>query len=163
MAKKKVTDVVLVIMSVLILLGVALVIYDATRDRSVIRVNLKPSVTEAVEFDNLYLLPGESCEYKLAFSSEVASPCSVELKLTDRAPAYTLKDYAYVRIEKGDEVLTEQRLADAFAAPALTTTVDMADEGESSIIITFYLPAEVGNEVQNAEADFALLITASNE
>lgn len=163
MTKKKATDLVLAALCILILVGVGLSVYAAARDKNVIRVDLEPSVTQAVEFEDLCLLPGETGEYRLNLNCETATPYTVTLQFVDRAPTYTLKDHAYVRIEKGDELLAEQRLADAFAAAPLQTVIDTAAEQACHIKITFYLPADVGNEAQNAEADFALLITASNE
>ena len=54
-------------------------------------------------------------------------------------------------------------LATAFEGEGIDLHVDLTRAKHQELIITYYMPLEVGNEAQNAEAIFDLLITATNE
>lgn len=161
--RKKIINVALIVMCVVILLGVALTVYFLTADKHVIKVNIEPNTTEAIRFEELYLLPGESCEYTLSLSSEYAQEYRLTLHFEDQNAKLTLKDYAYVRMEKDGEVLCDTRLSEIFKQQTVELAVDFTNGEKHEIIIIYYMPEDVGNEAQNAEADFRLLVTATNE
>lgn len=161
--RKKITNITLIVMCVIILLGVVLTIYFLTADKHVIKVSIEPDTTKAIQFEELYLRPSESCEYTLSLSSEYAEEYRLTLRFEDQNTKLTLKDYAYVRIEKDGEVLCDTRLSEIFEQPSIELTVDFTDGKKNDIRIIYYMPEDVGNEAQNAEADFTLLVTATNE
>lgn len=162
MIKRKVINVTLIVMSVVILIGVALTIYFSTSDRHIIKISIEPDQTQAIRFEELYLRPGENCEYILSLSSEQAEVYRLVLCFEDQDPTLTLKDYAYVRMEKGGEVLCDIRLSEAFEQAIIECSADFTDNKKDDVKIIYYIPENVGNDAQNAEADFKLLVRGTN-
>ena len=108
------------------------------------------------------LIPGEACTYTLKLEGDVAEQYEVHL-LFEEMQSGTLKNYAYIRIEANGQVLCDQLMATVLAGEGIDLFVDLHQVEQQEVIITYYLPIEVGNEAKNAEAVFDLLITASNE
>lgn len=164
MNKSKFMRIALIVLSAMILIGVALTIYMlATADeRNIIRIDIGSGETQAVEFNNLCLIPGEECEYTVLLSSKVTDKYDVELAFREKA-VNTLNNYAYIRIETNGEVICDRLLATLFESDNIVLPIDLSEKKNDTIKIVYYMPAEVGNEAQNAEAAFELLITASNE
>lgn len=161
--KRKRIDIELIVLSVLILLGVGSTGYLFSMDKSVITVSVKPNETQTICFEELCLRPGESCEYTVLIGSESAEACQLTLCFTDQAPALTLKDHAYIRVERGDDVLCDARLSEIFAQETITVPVDFSNGAKNAFKITYYMPESVGNDAQNAEARFQLLVTAESD
>lgn len=162
--RKKIANISLLVMSTIILLGVALTVYFMiTTDTHIIEVSVKPDETNAIEFEKLYLRPGESCEYTLSLISEYEQAYSLVLQFEDRKPDMTLKNYAYLRMEKDGEVLCDTRLSELFERERISFAIDFTDGTKNEIHIVYYMPEDVGNEAQNTEADFKLLVKATNE
>lgn len=161
--RKKITNIALIVMCVVILLGVALTIYFLTADKHVIKVSIEPDETKEIRFEELCLRPGESCAYTLSIRSGYAQKCRLTLRFEDQNTKLTLKDHAYVRMEKDGEVLCDTKLSEIFEQQTVEVAVDFTDGESNDIRIIYYMPEDVGNEAQNAEADFRLLVTATNE
>lgn len=154
----------LIVSSILILIGVALTTYMMTtpNQRNVINVHIENGKTQAIKFEDLCLIPGEECEYTILLDSVAASNYDLMFDFHETEEK-TLKNYAYARIEINDEVICDQLLATLFDGDDMTLPVDLTEDKKTAIKIVYYLPEDVGNEAQNAEAIFELLITASNE
>ena len=75
----------------------------------------------------------------------------------------TLKNFARVKIISNGETVHDELLASAFDSEDLKLTVNFAKKRNTELSIVYYLPIEVGNEAKNAEADFEIHLTASNE
>lgn len=165
MTNSKFIRIALIVLSAMILIGVALTVYmlSTANNRNIIKVNIENGKTQAVEFKDLCLLPGEECGYIISFGSGAADKYDVELVFHETEGEKTLKDHAYVRIEANGEVICDQLLATLFENSHITLPIDLTGDEKNDVKIVYYLPEEVGNEVQNAEATFELLITASNE
>lgn len=163
MTKSKFMRIVLIATSVLILIGVALMAWMlATQDeRNYIKVDLDEDV-EPIVFEDLCLIPGQQSVYILRLNSGSARSCNLSLDFVELEEK-NLKDFAYIRIESNGQVLYDQRMCTAFEDGDISLPVDFTDTSAAEFTITYYLPIEVGNEAQNAEAFFELLITASNE
>lgn len=153
----------LIAMGVLILLGAVLVAL-AYRPQSaeVIRVSIRENEVQTVEFENLCLLPGESCAYSISLRSKKGQEGDLMLQLVEIEDK-NLKHFAYVRLESQGEILCDQLVADAFADETMVLPVDFSEKRYTDLIVTFYMPSEVGNEAENAEAIFELQIVVSNE
>lgn len=164
MKKNKLVRIALIVLSVMILIGVALTMYmlSIVNNHDIIKVNIKDDATQVVEFQNLCLIPGEKCEYTISFSSEVADEYNLRLAFRETVEN-TLKNYVHIKIEANGEIVYDQLLATLFDNSNITLTVDLTDDRKNDIKIIYYLPKEIGNEAQNAEANFELLITANNE
>ena len=74
MTKGRFMRIVLIAGSVLILVGVALMTWMLVteNDRNNIEVYLSDDKTHTIEFENLSLVPGESCEYSVKLKSDNA-------------------------------------------------------------------------------------------
>ena len=152
----------LVGLSLFISVGVALMAYMImdSFNTEVMRVDLDAG-GGTVEFENLCLIPGESCEYTVSLESDMASECSLTLDF-DEIEEKDLKNYAYARLELNGEVVRDQLLKTLIESGDVVLDADFTESDKIELKIVYYLPAEVGNEAQNAEALFNLKITADN-
>ena len=116
-----------------------------------------------VDFEDLAMLPGESTEYKIKLKGEVEAECDITLKFKEKGDNNTLKNFVYVRIEYEDEVVCDELLADVLDGKRIKLDGDFRDGKRDIIKITYYMPIEVENEAENAEADFSLQISVVNE
>ena len=118
--------------------------------------------TKILKFENLSLIPGEQCEYAISLKGDHPKAYDVTFDFEELFDL-SLKNFAYVKILADGELLLDELLADAFKNDSIKLHVDFGQEDEVDLLITYYLPVEVGNEAKNAEAVFDLRISASNE
>ena len=163
MTKNMIARIITIAASVLMLIGVAFLTWMLVTEiyRNNIVVNLSDGKTEVIEFDGLGLIPGESCEYEIKLKGEHSREYSLDLDFVE-GESMTLKNFARVSILSGEEVVYDELLANAFAND-IVLNVDLKEDKNTSLKIVYYMPIEVGNEAKNAEANFELLLTASNE
>ena len=164
MFKRRMTQVVLIAVSVLLLGGAALLYWamDTQDDRNVVRVQLDAGETETIQFERLCLIPGETCEYTVSLSGSHAKQYTLNFDFVETEVG-TLKNYARVKIVANGTVVCDELLATAFERTDLALEVDFDAEKNPELSIVYYLPIEIGNEAKNAEALFELLLTASNK
>lgn len=157
-------NILLALTAVLILVTVALSLYYicVRNNRNVIQLNISADESYSVDFKALALLPGDDISYTLRVKSEEKQKYKMTLKFNETDTEQKLKDFVYVRIEMGDEVIYEKLLADSFTDEALSLDVDFTNVKKNEFRITYHMPEEVGNEAQNSEAFFELHITAEN-
>ncbi len=150
--------------SVLILVGVALMTWMVmtAEDRTVINLELEPNGTYELSVEELCLIPGEEVAYTIKLNSNKADRYDLRLDF-EELEEKTLKNYARVKIASGDKILYDELLATAFDEENLAFPVDFEKEINTEFILVYYLPIDVGNEAENAQAVFDLQITASNE
>ena len=154
-----------VVLSVLILGGAALWSYLTVteEERNAMKVHLEEGKTQTVEFESLCLVPGESCEYKLSLDGGRADHYDVIFDFVELKEG-TLKNFARARIECKGEALQDLLLAELLEKDkTVTIPIDFDKKKNTELTIVYYMPLEVGNEAQNAEALFELRLTASNE
>lgn len=156
--------IVLIVMSAFLLTSAALVGWISRKygEDNVIDVSVGEDTVQTVEFHNLCLLPGEQCSYTLSLSSKKAEQYNLTLQFVETEEK-TLKHYAYVRIEADGQILCDQLLAEAFEGETMVLPVDFSQNRNTELNITYYMPIEVGNEAENAEAIFELRIVAGNK
>ena len=118
--------------------------------------------TKILKFENLSLIPGEQCEYAISLKGDHPKAYDVTFDFEELFDL-SLKNFAYVKILADGELLLDELLADAFKNDSIKLHVDFEQEDDVDLLITYYLPVEVGNEAKNAEAVFDLRISASNE
>ncbi len=164
MPKNKLMRVILVAGSVLIIIGASLMGWMlSTEDkRNIIEVKLEDGKTEALEFKNLTLVPGEECEYVVKLKKSGVSKYDLSLDFVE-IEEKTLKNYARVKIIANGEVICDELLATAFEGEKIVLPVDFNKGKNTELRIVYYLPVDTGNEAKNAEAIFELLLTASSE
>ena len=114
-----ITSCILILISV-VLLAVAMATSD---ERNEIKVDLKDGVTESVEFEGIDLVPGESCEYVIKFKGDSFFKYDTHLDFVEKEEK-TLKNFAYVRVMSGDEVVYDELLATAFESDGIDLSVD---------------------------------------
>ena len=165
MSRRRILQIVLAISSVIVIGGVVLmgIVMGSEDDRNVIKVSLDESESN-VNFEHLSLFPGESCEYTLSFISEEANEYDVILEYYEKEAekGHVLKDYARVRIESGDELVCDELLSAVFDGRVFRLPVNVKKAQNTQLRLSYYLPVDVGNEAQGAEAFFGLKITATN-
>ena len=162
MSNKKLIRAVLFVLTGMIIVCVTVMgymLYD-TFNKDVMTVDLDVSETHTVEFDNLCLVPGESCEYTISLESNMAQRCTLSLNFNE-VGGRDLKRYARVRIEANGEVIEDELLATVIENGDIVTDADFTTEHSIDLKVVYYLPLDVGNEAQDAEAIFELEITAN--
>ena len=164
MTKKPILKILLVAECALIIVGILFLIWmlNAERDRNYIEIYLSEGETESVGFEELCLVPGQSCQYKVVLKTDDIKQfqLSIDFEQVKESP---LKDYAYVRITSNDEVVTDMLLSNAFESDSIHLAVDFTQNVNTELTVIYYLPLEVGNEAKGAEAFFNLLLTAGKE
>lgn len=154
---------ILVVTSLVIIIGVALMAWSlAMARRDVIVVNLNSDDPQLVGFDNFGLIPGQSCEYKIELKNRAMSGGDVRLQFLEREEK-TLKEYAYIKVTAGDLVICDERMADIFDGEGVKLPVNFDNGENTELKIEYYLPLDVGNEAKNAEVVFDLLISMAGE
>lgn len=161
--KKECTDIAILLLCLLILVGAVISIYILCADKTIIKMDIEPGQMRSVCFKNLCLLPGEESKFTLILSSEYAQEYRLRISFSDLDPTLQLKDYAYIRMEKDGEVICDELLAEVFTREGYELAVDFTDGAKNEIKIIYYMPENVGNEAQNAEAKFNLIVTATDE
>ena len=164
MAKRAFMRIVLVISSILIIIGILLMVQDMTSSDEVdeIEVRVNNNMAETLEFKDLALIPGESCEYTIKLKGAATRQYILSLDFVEKGDQ-SLKDFAYVKMISGDEVIYDKLLADAFEDDDIAFDVDFSEYRNTELTIVYYLPMDVGNEAKNAEAIFNLEISAKYE
>ena len=165
MSKSQFMRIVLIVSSVLIIVGVGLTgwLVATVEDTSVIRVSLNENESEAVGFENLALVPGQSCEYtlKLKRGSEPEYDLTLDFVETEDK---NLKKFARVQILSGEEIVCDELLETVLDEnKTIVLPVNFSEQQNTELKVKYYLPLEVGNEAKNAEALFHLRLTASNK
>lgn len=160
---KKTTD---ILSSIAIGIMIGVIIFEcilaikaySSREDGSISVNVENGEASVVEFEKLGLVPGQSVEYKISLSTKDGPTNRVYLNFyeTEDSP---LKDFVMAKITINDEVLCDELLADLFDGNEVDYMIDISSS-DCKVNITYYMPLEVGNEAENAEAWFNLYITA---
>lgn len=161
--KQHVKQILLAITGILIIIGLILMWWSLANanNKDVIKISVEDGLNQSVTFENLSMIPGDSCAYTLRLSSKYAAQYTLYLNF-EELEEKTLKEFAYVRLQSDGQILYDQLLKDAFVDDTISIPVDLS-RGRDEIVVIYYMPIEVGNEAKNAEAIFQLLITASNE
>lgn len=164
MAKNTFMRISMIASSALILVGVALTIYFSVtfNNRRVINLEVEPNETHSVEFKELFLVPGKEEEYILSLKSDIKEKYNAEI-IFDEIADGKLKNFAHAKIELNNNVVFDDSLSTLLNGDKITLSIDPKKNPAKQIKITYYLPAEVGNDAQDTTADFELFISISNQ
>lgn len=124
-----------------------------------IQVEIEDGETTEVEFEKLGLLPGQSTEYTLYLSSSDGPTKTVHFDFHETSDS-PLADFVYVKMIFNGEVICDALLADVMTDAPITFEADLSTGEQHEVTIIYYMPEEVGNEAEGAEAWFDLYITA---
>ena len=162
MMRPNIMRIILAGICILILIGVVLMTWMLLASDDIIELKLKKGQTSVVEFENLCLIPGQQYEYNAFLESDRRSDFILYLDFNELEDK-TLKHFAHARIEINGEEICDELLVNLFEGEALATKVDFSATKLVELKIVYYLPDEVGNEAQEAEALFKLNLTIDNE
>ena len=164
MQKSKLMQIILIVGSILIIVGVSLMTWMlATEDdRNVIRVQIDEGESKPVKFEALTMVPGDECEYSVKLVKGGANKFDLKFDFVETGDG-TLKNYARVKIIVRDNVVYDDLLVNTLENKNILLSVDFGEDKNTEFQIVYYLPIDVGNEAKNAEALFGLMLTASNE
>ena len=154
----------LVVASILIIIGVILLcgMLRPIRTGDVINIYLEDGVTEEIGFKRLALVPGDSERYHIRLEGDPDTQFKVKASFIEKGEN-TLKDYVFVKIVANGALICDKLLAEAFEDDLLIIPADFRDGRYTDIVVTYYLPLDVGNEAKNAEAIFTLQFTPSKK
>lgn len=164
MQKSKLMQIILIVGSILIIVGVSLMTWMlATEDdRNVIRVQIDEGESKPVKFEALTMVPGDECEYSVKLVKGGTNKFDLKFDFVETGDG-TLKNYARVKIIVCDNVVYDDLLVNTLENKNILLSVDFGEDKNTEFQIVYYLPIDVGNEAKNAEALFGLMLTASNE
>lgn len=164
MQKNKLMQVAILIGSVLIIIGISLMLWSilTNDERNAIKISLDIGDSKPIKFEAFSLIPGDECEYSVKLQRSRAERFDLSLDFVEIGDG-ALKDYARVKIIAKDDVVYDELLANTLENERILFSVDFGEDKNTELRIVYYLPLDVGNEVKNAEAQFELVLTASNE
>ena len=164
MKKSKLMQIILIVGSILIIVGVSLMTWMlATEDdRNVIRVQIDEGESKPVKFEALTMVPGDECEYSVKLVKGGTNKFDLKFDFVETGDG-TLKNYARVKIIVRDNVVYDDLLVNTLENKNILLSVDFGEDKNTEFQIVYYLPIDVGNEAKNAEALFGLMLTASIE
>ena len=164
MQKSKLMQIILIVGSILIIVGVSLMTWMlATEDdRNVIRVQIDEGESKPVKFEALTMVPGDECEYSVKLVKGGTNKFDLKFDFEETGDG-TLKNYARVKIIVRDNVVYDDLLVNTLENKNILLSVDFGEDKNTEFQIVYYLPIDVGNEAKNAEALFGLMLTASIE
>ena len=148
-----------------VIIGEGLVLYkiiDLGKDDHSIGVEIADGESGIASFEHLGLVPGEQVEYTLTVSSKEGPTYAVDFEFRERDDS-PLKDYVYVRMLIGEEELCDALLADVMDSGAISHNLKIKEGDSCDITIIYYMPEEIGNEAEGAEAHFDLYVTGRFE
>ena len=167
MNKQLFKQILLIALSVLIILGLGLIVWVLVTEnsRNEIRVYLEEGETELVEFEDLTFVPSDSFEYTVKLKGKNAKKYDLDLEFIKTADddANTLMDYVYVRVISGNQIICDDLMVNVCDRSSIVLPVNFKEDKNTELTIQYYFPVNVGNEAKNAEAGFALKLTASKE
>ena len=160
MQKSTLYSIILFVSSLLTLIGSGVAAYFllVPEHRDVITVQMEQLVEEetdqTVSFTALSLYPGAECTYTLELMGDTDAVYDLLVSFTDEGSSLT--EYLHARLALEGRVLCDEPLsvllADGWALPLSVTA-----HGEVlPLTVTYYIPYEIGNEAQGAEASFLL-------
>lgn len=137
----------------------AINLFRTPNNDETIQVEIKDGDTSVVEFEKLGLVPGQSIEYTLYLSSSSGPTKTVHFDFYETADS-PLKDYVYVKMLFDGEVICDALLSDVMTDNSISFEADLSSGDQYEVTVIYYMPEEVGNEAEGAEAWFDLYITA---
>lgn len=166
MTKKVAWRFFLVILSLMILIGVGLVIimYYFGHEGTLIKLDIQYEEPKRVEFDSFAMVPGGETEYIINPYRYKPGVYDLSFDFIDNDTSTNVFDESVcVRIEFEGKVYCDMPLSELFNSDNIVLTLDMRETVLKDVKIVYYIPLEVGNEIQGAVADFDLFVMAAEK
>ena len=163
MLKSTMARIILITTIVLVLIAIVLFVAVAfnEKDTSVIKVKLDSGENEKISFENLALIPGEQCEYEIELSVGSVKKYDLKLEFAEKKDG-ALKRFACAKVIVDGKVVFDDVLFKLFEKGTIELPIDLSEKDNTKIDLIYYLPDSIGNEAQETEATFDLIITANN-
>lgn len=117
----------------------------------------------SVRFEDLGIIPGEQTEYTVEVYCEFEGEYDVELSFKQNdGDRSGLEDHVYAKLEIDGEEICDVLLAELLYGKTLTLKDEFKEGEPLEIDICYYMKEDVGNEAQEAEVEFELVVTVSN-
>ena len=162
----KTQRIILVIISAVILMGAGIMtcVLHMWHEDDLVKVAVRSGEPHLIDLEGFAIVPGYEKEYKVRVITEKKSYYDLTFEFKDLAPKDDpLKDNLYVKIEHNGTVYYDDKLATFYEKDNMGFVVDMSKTYHTDLSITYYIPLEVGNEIQGCEVDFQLYITAQEK
>lgn len=146
-----------------IIIGVVLIytLYDK-EDRDVIRVNIDNHESKTISFEDLALVPGEETGYTFMFDQVDLAEYDVVLQFKKTEKTVPC-DFIYVRISVDGEVKYDKSLGEFLDKDPVFFHINPIKNKDNEVNVTYYIPLDVGNEAQDVDVYFDLVVTATSQ
>ena len=166
MDKKNYWRLLLIILSLMILIGSSMVILvmHFGHDGNAIKMDIQHGQPQKVEFSQFAMIPGGKSEYIITPYRYVPGVYYLTFDFQDKEVGHSIFDKSvYVYIECDGVVYCDQRLSSIFDSENPVITLDLKEDISKEIKLVYYIPEDIGNEIQGATADFELFIIANEK
>ena len=146
-----------------IIIGVVLIytLYNED-DRDVIRINVDNQESKTISFENLAMAPGEETGYTFMFDQVDLAEYDVVLQFKKTEKTVPC-DFIYVRISVDGEVMHDKSLGEFLDKDPVFFHINPIKNKSREVNVTYYIPLDVGNEAQDVEVYFDLIVTATSQ
>ena len=131
-------------------------------DRDVIRINVDHEESKTISFENLAMVPGEETGYTFTFDQVDIADYDVVLQFKKTEKTVPC-DFIYVRISIDGEILHDKSLGELLDKDPIFFHVTPIKDRSREVNVVYYIPLDVGNEAQDVEVYFDLVVTATSQ
>ena len=114
-------------------------------------------VSEVVSVDGLALVPGKEREFSFQLKCRDSGEYQVGLMLTEKADG-GLKPFVNVQVELDGKTILNGNLEEIMGSSAIVLDEYEFSRESVDLVITYMMPAEIGNEAMGTSADFDMHI-----
>lgn len=130
-------------------------------DRNIIKIDIAEEGTKVVTFDDFSILPGAESEYTFMFNEVDVTGYDVSMQFKTEAD-YSSYNFIHVRIIVDGEVLHDKPLNEMFALETVFLYIKPHIKRDVEAKVVYYVPLDVGNEAENAQLSFDVVVTATS-
>ena len=152
----------------MILLGVALMIWMLLAKRNGDNIKVKVEIEEInvpkrVDINDYILVPGYENEYTLTVTADRPGDYDLTFSFVEKGNEDNiLKENLYILIEYDGEIICDDKLSELYDQQ-FKLDIELKRWRGKDIRVVYYVPIEVGNEIQGQVVDFDLYITAKEK
>lgn len=132
------------------------------KERDIIHINIDSRESKTVSFQNASMVPGEETGYTFVFDQVDLAEYDVALQFKKTEKTVPC-DFIYVRISVDGKVLHDKPLDNFLDNNAVFIHIEPIEDKREEVEVTYYIPLDVGNEAQDIEVYFDLVVTATSQ
>ena len=163
---KLIKRILLIVISFGIMIGVGLSTYllIAYENNESLKVKISLDEPQKVEITGYALIPGYENEYFVSLVADAPGTYDLTFSFIKQGETKTaLDDCLYVLVEFEDKVYFDDKLSSLYQRDDLIITLELERLKGTNVKVVYYIPKEVGNEIQGCVADFDLFITTKEK